>query len=1662
MQARNHPAAAHAAGSPPFATAVAAACWLVLCCAPGAPAEVVINEFLADNKDGLRTKAGAAADWIELANTGATAADVGGWWLTDKPGVPQQWRIPDGTTIAAGGHLVVFADSSPVAVVDGELHANFSLSKDGEYLALFQPDGTTVASRFAPYPPQLQDVSYGRGPLQERQLVGPGTALRYRVPNAAGTAPWTAASGALGFSSGTGTFTTRYYEISRWAARSIDDVDEAETMISDSRYWRTDRPYPLVGSYETIDFHGTEASGYFTGNVLFPGHSQPGEDRSRFILVAEGAISVPSAGQWTFAVGSDDGFRLRISGHGVNFVSEFHGVRSFATTLATFNFPAAGVYDLRLLYFENSGGASLELSAAPGFQESFSLQQFSLAGDPAGDILHAGAIGALVDTDVSATMKNVNTRLDAEWQFTLAEQPAAGDTLTLRMRCADGFSAALNGTPLATLNTPSPLGWNSTATATRTPEQAMQWLSYTLPASALASGSNTLAVVALNNAVSDPDFLVAPQLGWRPSASVPAFFRDPTPGAANAEACTAPTPVVTASEPRGYKTGSFSVALACPDPAAEIRYTTDGSVPGAGSTRYTGPFTVSRTTTLRAAVVDPLSVRQNVTTVSWLFLNDILQQGSSPPAGWPANRAVNNHVMEYGLRQEIVNGDSARLRAGITNAIPSVSLVTDLANLFNAQSGIYVNPNNDGIAWERPVSVEVIDPVRGPGCEFHIDAGLRIRGAYSRSSGNPKHSFRLIFRSAYGEGKLRFPLFEDEGAAEFDKVDLRTSQNYSWAFENSTQETFVRETFSRDSQRDMGMPYTRSRYYHLYLNGQYWGLYQTQERGDADFAETYLGGDEDDWDCIKTSHPNYTITANDGNFDAYHALHNIALNQGFAGAYSNNYYRVRGLNPDGTPNPAYPVYLDEDNLIVYMLIAYYTGDPDSPVSIWGGFPNNIYALHDRAAPSGFKWLRHDAEHSLGAHGSYQVGCDTTTAGSGFNTSDKFNPATLHQRLCLHPNYRLRFADLAQKHLYGDGALTTARSQQRFRSRMNEIDLAIIGESARWGRGKTRDATWLPTCNAVINSYLAQRRDIIIGHFRTRGWFPGINAPAYSVMNTTVVPGHLLRVTGAGTFYYTTDGSDPRLPNGAVNPAAVPAASSADILVTGDVTIKARALSGSVWSALAENALAIERPPMDYARLRVSELMYAPPAPAAGSPYTADDFAWLELRNTGLAPLDLGGVRFASGITHTFAPLVLAPGARLVLAKNPAAFATRHPADGVTVVAWTDGNLARSGETLALADPEGNNILTFTYSRLWHPETYTTGRALVAVDLTAAEPLWSTAGNWRAGHAAGTPGLPEPPLVAGVHVTPDRQLVMETAGLEGCAAELWFSLDLATWAPCDAAAWSQAGGVFTVDLTHPSLPAGELPYFQVRVVDAPPPDYAALRVSELMYAPPAPAAGSPFAAEDFAWLELHNTGNQPLDLEGVRFVAGITHTFAPLVLAPGARMVLAKNPAAFATRHPADGITVVAWDDGTLARTGETLALVEPGGDTILAFAYSSKWFPATLDTGRALVPLDPAAPLPLWSTAGNWRAGTVPLGTPGLPEPPLVTGVHVTPGRQLVMETTGLEGPVALWFSQDLGAWAPCDPAAWSETGGVFTVDLHHPSLPPAADHGFFQLRSAN
>ena len=112
---------------------------------PNPPAEpVVISEFLASNRAGLRDEDGDSSDWLELHNEGETTVGLAGWSLSDEPGRPGKWIFPD-VSLEAGGYLVVFASGKDRREPGGQLHTNFSLSSEGEFLVPGSFDCRTIA-----------------------------------------------------------------------------------------------------------------------------------------------------------------------------------------------------------------------------------------------------------------------------------------------------------------------------------------------------------------------------------------------------------------------------------------------------------------------------------------------------------------------------------------------------------------------------------------------------------------------------------------------------------------------------------------------------------------------------------------------------------------------------------------------------------------------------------------------------------------------------------------------------------------------------------------------------------------------------------------------------------------------------------------------------------------------------------------------------------------------------------------------------------------------------------------------------------------------------------------------------------------------------------------------------------------------------------------------------------------------------------------------------------------------------------------------------------------------------------------------------------------------------------------------------------------------------
>ncbi|NIA30211.1 MAG: hypothetical protein GWP06_09905 [Actinobacteria bacterium] len=123
--------------------------------------DIYINEFLASNSSiNQDPDFNEYSDWLELFNAGEQDATLDGFYLTDDLDDSTKWRIPNGTTIQAGGFLLIWADKNDSSL--NALHTNFNLKKSGEQIGLFAPDGSVIDS--LSYDGQTTDISYGRKP----------------------------------------------------------------------------------------------------------------------------------------------------------------------------------------------------------------------------------------------------------------------------------------------------------------------------------------------------------------------------------------------------------------------------------------------------------------------------------------------------------------------------------------------------------------------------------------------------------------------------------------------------------------------------------------------------------------------------------------------------------------------------------------------------------------------------------------------------------------------------------------------------------------------------------------------------------------------------------------------------------------------------------------------------------------------------------------------------------------------------------------------------------------------------------------------------------------------------------------------------------------------------------------------------------------------------------------------------------------------------------------------------------------------------------------------------------------------------------------------------------------------------------------------------------
>jgi hypothetical protein len=1015
----------------------------------------------------------------------------------------------------------------------------------------------------------------------------------------------------------------------------------------------------------------------------------------------------------------------------------------------------------------------------------------------------------LIESDVTDVLFNSNSSLLTRFEFQSTDLTQY-DRLLLRVRYDDGFQAYLDGVPLVARNAPSSLVYNSAATAERSLAEVLEVeeIDISDALSQLTAGEHVLAVQVLNASAVDADLLLQAELVAQVTG-IAQFFEDATPGQASTSEGFNRVADTKFSVDRGLYDAPIEVAITTDTPGAMIVYTLDGSPPMVDANdqivqgaRYESPLTIQSTTTLRALAVKSGLVASNVDTQTYVFTEDVARQTrqSTIDAGFPASWG--GRGSDYGMDPDVVGpndlygGVYAASIAEDLKALPTMSLVLDIDDMFGS-SGIYSNVGNRGQAWERPVSVELIYPDGSKG--FQIDAGVRTQGGASRSL-SLKNSLRLLFKEQYGATKLEYPLFGD-GVDQFDTIVLRAHFNDGWGWSGAGGDPlFARDEWHRQTQAAMGSTAVRGIGVHLYINGIYWGIYNPAERPDASFAAQTLGGDKTEWDAM--NHNGLV----DGTTSAWNTMLSLANAVNSASGESAKwtaYQRLQGRNPDGTDNPVLESYLDVQNYIDYLLLNFYSGNDDWPDRNW-------YAARQRGQVSeGFQFFAWDSEISMNLS-------DRTNLNENVIVDANNGPvgvAAAYGSLRNYSEFRLAMADRVHEHFFNGGVFYVDSANPSWdpahpernvpAARMVEIAGAVrdavVAESARWGdqhRGTpyTRNAEWQSSLNSLLTGFFPQRTGIVLNQLRANGFYPTTAAPEY-LINAQRQHGGLFPAgaslsiqnsnAATSTVWYTLDGSDPRLPGGAINTARAIQYSGA-IALSGQTRIKARVLNGTEWSALSEGFFAT-----DQGGLRVSEVHYNPAGPTAAELLEMpgldnDDFEFVEVVNTGTSPIELQGIRFVDGIDFDFGTSAithLPAGGRGVVVRNLEAFSLRYASliGAITILGQYESNLSNSGELVRVVGALNDTLVEFSYDDGWYGETDGVGYSLTVREGSLPDGDFSRDDAWGpSSRIGGSPGS------ADAAVPPRAVIVNEL--LANDAQSGWIELHNTTQEDIDVSYW----------------------------------------------------------------------------------------------------------------------------------------------------------------------------------------------------------------------------------------------------------------------------------
>jgi len=898
----------------------------------------------------------------------------------------------------------------------------------------------------------------------------------------------------------------------------------------------------------------------------------------------------------------------------------------------------------------------------------------------------------LIKTDVELEMYNTRTSVFIRIPF-VVDTLEQFSKLTLRMKYDDGFVAYINGQLVARSNDPNSLAWDSGATDLNQDPDAVIFEDFDITQflGALVEGNNVLAIQGLNFDANSSDFLILPELvgitlPGEIDVDARSYFGEPSPGAPNGTGGTEVAPQPIYSVPGGVYTNTFGLTLSTTLAGATIRYTTDGTEPTASSPQYVSPINITNSTMVKSIVVAPGLLPNHVATQHYTRLGNDVQ--------------------------------------GFDSDLPIVVIDTFGKSIST----------NDSIMTEVFASFVDVDEASGRAemlgpLDFAGRAGMRVRGSSSQSF--PKQQF----------------LFEtwDARGNDVDAEILGFSAESDFIlYAPYSEKSLMQNALAYQWSNDIGRWAVKTRFVEVYLNsngGQinnsdYWGVYIFMERIERGADRVDIAN----LDPSQNTEPDITggyilkkdrIDADENPFNTSrgHTLGFVEPDgldvtpqqKAWIQKYMNDFEAALYGPNFRDPVNGYQKYIDVDAFIDHHLLVELTKNID-------GYRLSTFMYKDRGGKlaMGPIW---DYNLSLGnadyLNGGIPQGWYYTQVGAG--------DYPWYGRLFEDPDFRQRYIDrwtelreneFSNVKLVGDIEVYTDELQEA--QARNFQRWQILGTYV-WPNYYV-GPTWESEVNFMTN-WLTQRLAWIDSQWTT--------PPTFSSPGGEIGAGFELTITApAGQrIYYTTDGSDPRLPGGGVNPSALSAFTSVTLPIAQNTRVMARVLSGANWSGARDATyISPERP-----TLRITEIMYHPPAAPLGSGFDDEAFEFIELTNTGAEAMQLDGFALSGSVEFAFGDYELAPGERVVIVANQDAFAVRY-GDGIPVAGTYTGALGNASGDLLLKGAFDEVILDFAYLDDWQPTTDGGGYTLSIVDPLADRGTWGDAASWKAsGQILGSPG-----------------------------------------------------------------------------------------------------------------------------------------------------------------------------------------------------------------------------------------------------------------------------------------------------------------------------------